>query len=375
MRSTSTAPRSRAGTTSVWAWLRVLGGLGILGLLAWQVGAGPFLEGVRAIDGTALVAALAIGAVTTVCCAWRWTLIAGGLGIRLPLGAAVAAYYRSLLLNSVLPGGVLGDVHRALGHGMDIGNVGLGIRAVVLDRVSGQLVQVVVAGFVLFVLPSPVQSHMSVVSVGVVVAGASVVVAGRALARGGSPRLSAALTRMWSDIRDGLFAHRNWLGVVLASVLVVAGQTATFVLAARVTGVTAPLALVVALGVLAMVTMGLPLNVAGWGPREGVAAWAFAAAGLTATQGLATSVTYGVLALASTLPGVAVLLVRRLGRPSTKPSVSAVASTKLSVSASASVSLGASRVALSRGALPVVSPVASAVVSPVAELQQVGARG
>jgi glycosyltransferase 2 family protein len=54
--------------------------------------------------------------------------------------------------------------------------------------------------------------------------------------------------------------------------------------------------------------MTLP-SVAGWGPREGVAAWAFGAAGLGAGQGVATAVVYGVMVLVASLPGAAVLLV------------------------------------------------------------------
>ena len=51
---------------------------------------------------------------TTLCCAWRWRIVARGLGVDLPLGTAVAAYYRSLFLNVTLPGGVVGDVHRGM---------------------------------------------------------------------------------------------------------------------------------------------------------------------------------------------------------------------------------------------------------------------
>jgi hypothetical protein len=57
--------------------------------------------------------------------------------------------------------------------------------------------------------------------------------------------------------------------------------------------------------------MGLPANIGGFGPREGVAAWAFGAAGLTAAQGVAAATVYGVLVLVSSLPGVAVLVFRR----------------------------------------------------------------
>ena len=89
-------------TRSVWAWVRLLAGVGIIGLLLWQVGTGPFLRGVRAVDGLTLVAALLIGAVITAGCAWRWSLIAAGLGVRLPLRTAMAAYYRSQFLNCLL---------------------------------------------------------------------------------------------------------------------------------------------------------------------------------------------------------------------------------------------------------------------------------
>ncbi|MBW8707220.1 hypothetical protein MBT84_47065 [Streptomyces sp. MBT84] len=56
--------------------------------------------------------------------------------------------------------------------------------------------------------------------------------------------------------------------------------------------------------------MGLPLNVGGWGPREGVTAWAFGAAGLGAETGLTVAVVYGVLSFVASLPGIPVLLAR-----------------------------------------------------------------
>ena len=49
-------------------------------------------------------------------------------------------------------------------------------------------------------------------------------------------------------------------------------------------------------------------NVGGWGPREGVTAWAFAAAGLGASLGVATAVVYGVMVFVASLPGAAVLV-------------------------------------------------------------------
>jgi hypothetical protein len=96
--------------------------------------------------------------------------------------------------------------------------------------------------------------------------------------------------------------------VALLSVLAFAGHLGLFLVAARTAGSTAPAAQLLPLMVLTLLAMGLPVNVGGWGPREGVAALAFGAAGLSAAQGLTTAVVYGVLAFVAGLPGAAVLL-------------------------------------------------------------------
>jgi hypothetical protein len=61
------------------------------------------------------------------------------------------------------------------------------------------------------------------------------------------------------------------------------------------------------IALLVMAAMVLP-SIGGWGPREGVTAWAFGAAGLGAHQGVSTAVVYGVMVLVASLPGAAVLL-------------------------------------------------------------------
>ncbi|MGW4466694.1 lysylphosphatidylglycerol synthase transmembrane domain-containing protein [Micromonospora sp. NPDC004704] len=304
-----------------WALVRTVSGIGILAVLLWWLGTGPFLDGLRLIDGWALAAALGIGALTTVCCAWRWSLIAGGLGVRLPLGTAVAACYRAVFLNSTLPGGVLGDVHRAVRHGRDTGDVGRGIRAVVWERTAGQVVQAVLAVAVLLALPSPVRPYLPAATALVVTGVLGAVLLARVLPRRGPSRWARALRTTEADVREGLIAHGKWAGVLIASTVVVAGHLATFLVAARTAGVTAPLSQLVPLTFLALLAMSVPANVAGFGPREGVAAWAFGAAGLTASQGISTAMVYGALVLVASLPGAAVLLIRRVRVPAVVPAV------------------------------------------------------
>ncbi|GIJ20795.1 hypothetical protein Vlu01_14190 [Micromonospora lutea] len=313
----SAMPRATPVGRSFWGWARLALGVGVLvGLLCW-FGTGPFLAGLRLIDAPALAAALAIGVLTTVCAAWRWSLVAGGLGVRLPLREAVAHCYRAIFLNATLPGGILGDVHRAVRHGRDVGDVGRGIRAVVWERMAGQVVLVAVAAVLLFAFPSPVRPFLPVATAVAVAVLVAVVLAARLLPQSGASRWARAVGTAVSDVRNGLLARRTWFGVLLASALAVAGHLATFLVAARTAGSTAPLSLLLPLTLLALLAMGVPANVAGFGPREGVAAWAFAAAGLTAAEGVATATVYGALVLVASLPGAAVLLARRVRVPAT----------------------------------------------------------
>jgi uncharacterized membrane protein YbhN (UPF0104 family) len=284
----TTAARAR-----LWRATRYGVAAGTIAVLLWRLGTGPFLAGLRTIDGESLAAAAGLAGLTTVCCAWRWRTVARGLGVELPLGAAVAAYYRSLFLNVTLPGGVLGDVHRGLTHGRRTHDVGRGLRAVAWERSAGQVVQAVLTLAVLLALPSPVQRLVPYVALGLVVMAAGVALGIR------------AWQRLRSDLR-ALLGRRAWPVIACASALVVAGHALTFLIAAHTAGATAPVSQLLPLALLVLLAGALP-NVGGWGPREGVTAWAFAAAGLGASRGVAAAVVYGVMVFVSTLPGAAVL--------------------------------------------------------------------
>jgi uncharacterized membrane protein YbhN (UPF0104 family) len=305
---------------TAWAWARLAGAAVTFTVLVWRLGTGPFLDGVRTVDGRALAAASGIAVLTTVCCAWRWKIVARGLGIDLPLPAAVAAYYRSLFLNVTLPGGVVGDVHRGVSHGRDVSDVGRGLRAVAWERSAGQVVQVILTVVVLLVLPSPVHSSMPLVAIALVLAVVGVVLVARARPGGGRSRWARVRSAVAGDIRDGLLARRAWLGIALASALVVGGHAVTFLIAARTAGITAPPSRMLPLALLVMLAMVLP-SVAGWGPREGATAWVFGAAGLGAERGVATAVVYGVMVLVASLPGAAFLVLAwfRRTRPPGRP--------------------------------------------------------
>jgi hypothetical protein len=241
--------------------LQVVAGAIVLGFLVWRLGTGPFLDGLQATRPWALLVALLATAGTTWCCAVRWSLVSGRVGERVPVRTAYLAYYRSQLINATVPGGVVGDVHRGVRHGW---------RGVLWERGLGQVVQVALVGSLL--LPGPWRW--------VALAGLAV-----ALAAGGA--------------------------VLVLSALAVVGHLVVFVAAAASVGVALTPVELLPIGALVLLGAAVPLNVAGWGPREGVAAWAFAAYGSSASVGLAVSVTFGVLAMAATLPGLLILGSRR----------------------------------------------------------------
>lgn len=280
----------------------------VIAVLVSRLGTAPFVRAVHTVDVRTAAAALVIGALTTVASAWRWVRAARGLGLSLCARRALGDYYAALFLNGVLPGGVLGDVQRAVRHGRDEANGRRAATAVVLERSAGQVVLTLAVVTSLLLDPARVLGPAVVIAPGPALAavlGLAVVAAALVL-----------LTRARHRVRP-LDA-----GAILgASAVVLAGHLATFVLAARAAGSVASIPKLLPLMLVALLAMSLPLNIAGWGPREGVTAWAFASAGMQPDQGLTVAVVYGLLALVASLPGAVVLAARfavpriRPGRP------------------------------------------------------------
>jgi glycosyltransferase 2 family protein len=205
-------------TRTVWAWGRVGGPAIVMAIVVWRLGTSPFLAGLRSVNSGALSAAVGVAVVTTVCCAWRWKLVAGGLGLELSLTEAVAAYYRSLFLNVTLPGGVVGDIHRGISHGREASDVGLALRSVAWERFAGQVVQILLTVVVLLALPSPVHAYMPWATIAICAAVLGLLLLLRHQRADGGRSVWARVRRTAAeDIRKGLFARRAWPGVALAS--------------------------------------------------------------------------------------------------------------------------------------------------------------
>jgi uncharacterized membrane protein YbhN (UPF0104 family) len=129
-----------------------------------------------------------------------------------------------------------------------------------------------------------------------------------------SGRVRAVLLREARQIRNGLGSPRVAVHVVLASLVVIACHVGTFALATAAVGVSVTPDRMLVLALVVLLGASIPLNVGGWGPREGVAGWAFALAGLGAAAGVAASTLFGILTIVSVLPGAIAMVVFAIHR-------------------------------------------------------------
>jgi len=276
------------------------------------VGTGPLVRGLLAVSPAAILGAFLLTAVATGAAAWRWRTVSAELGLPMSWPTAVAAYYRSQFVNTVLPGGVIGDVHRAYRHGRYSGDLPIAARAVAAERIAGQIVQAVITLVVLtaFVLASSRSSWVPAVAWLAVGAGAllAAVIVVALVAVLTSVRTRRAVRReLW--LMKAVFRRPGAVvSIAAASLVVVAAHVGTFVVACLALGIHSSAGEWVALALLTLAAASLPVNVGGWGPREAASAAAFGAIGLGAGAGLAASTAFGVLTIVAVLPGAVVLV-------------------------------------------------------------------
>lgn len=269
----------------------------IIGWLVTVVGVGPFLEAARSLTPLSIGAALLLGAAATIIQAQRWRLVSRGFGMELGLAEAVAKCWQASFLNSVLPGGLAGDAVRAVEQrDLPNGSWRGGVGSVVGERLAATVVILAAASVAL--LPREFW-------LGLAVGGAAAVTA--AVAWTSLRRLS------WSS-RMGIvgLSCAGWLVFVLLFVVSALGGVRPDSGAPGLSVVAG--GDIVGLAALTLAGMSVPFSWGGWGPREGAAAFGFVLFGYSAAQGVAVSVSYGLLALVSVMPGAVVLLYRVISR-------------------------------------------------------------
>ena len=279
----------------------------VIGFVIRSIDSGELWQELARFSPYVLVPALALTVFQVALSAWRWRYTVERLGLPLAYGVAVREYYLATFLNQVLPGGVLGDVNRAWRHGSGAGERLSAVHGVAIERLSGQLVLalvVVISGSWLLGSGRVTVSHWN----GGLWLGAGIIGVFLALWLVLKTGLAAYLQRLRRDLYESLL-NRTVLPVQIgSSLLVLASYLGVFLCLSWGAGYiesTESAAIIVSLGSILLLSMVVPLTVAGWGIREGAAALLWPMAGLPAEQGVALSVGYGALVLVSSLPGAA----------------------------------------------------------------------
>jgi len=294
--------------------LRILVSAGVLVFLLQVIDGADVLSRLGRMDLRWAGAAVLLSLLQIMLLAWRWQFTARRLGTTLDYGDAFGEYYLGVFLNQVLPGGVVGDATRAWRQRGPSAGTGAAITAVVLERASAQAIMTFTAlasALVLVLRPSGALTAIIGGGIALTLTGLLAVVAvrgGRALSTRGT-----LAGRIWRDARAALLEPQALFVHLATGTLAVGSYVGVFLAGALAVGVDTPLLILLPLVPPLLMTMLIPVSVAGWGIREGAAAALWGAAGLLASDGVILSIAYGVLVLVSSLPGGIVLLrARRL---------------------------------------------------------------
>ena len=276
--------------------------LGALALVAGVLGTAEIAAALRGVaPGWAALAVAALMA-QIVLSALRWHLTAQALGLTITPRAALGEYFLSVLGNTLLPGGVLGDVGRAA-RARHRAGLEAAAQSVVIERLTGQVVLALAAaaGLMAWLWPAPgAWGVIGGLGLGLLVAVAALR-AGEVTRDGVVQRFLRALRRVWLD-RSG------WRAQAGLSLAVLACNLGGFWAAAAAVGIVLPPGAALLVLPLTLMAMLLPVTINGWGLREAAAAALWPLAGTNAVAAVAASIVFGLAALLAALPGLWPLL-------------------------------------------------------------------
>ena len=284
--------------------------LGLLVLL-WQIADGAdALQVLLTANPWFMLAALAALTLHTVLAAERWRLTAGALGLTLSRGQAVREYYLAQLVNQTVPGGVVGDAGRAV-RSREQAGLTIAAQSVIVERFAGQvavLATMIIAVAVTTLLPGGLEWPGWMLALAATVALVSIAVVAVLLAARFVPgRFGTRVAELSRTAAIALAGPRLWLPQLALSAGTTASILAAFAFSALAVGLALPFGAIAALVPLILLTMLIPITISGWGLREGAAAALLPLAGAAVSEGLATSVLFGLLGLAAVLPGAIVV--------------------------------------------------------------------
>jgi uncharacterized membrane protein YbhN (UPF0104 family) len=299
----------RSAKPSTGRWL-VRAGVSSLafGFFALHVESAQLIAALTSLSFPAVVAAALLAIVQLGLAAERWHCLNAGLGVAVSRPATLKIYARSLLIGALLPGSIGTDAARGWAIYQRTGDWMGSLAAIMLDRVIGLMVlaAMIVAGGVRLLHPwhEGLSQRLWMTAAVPLATGAM---------------LSFLLPKSWVLIERWRHASKlqSLVGATLtmmrspwiaASLLLSSGAIhccSILAMYALAKGLGAPLCLADAAVLVPPILLAaaLPVSLAGWGIREGVAVVLFAQVGISSAQALAISIAFGVTALVPGLIG------------------------------------------------------------------------
>ncbi|MEL7093162.1 MAG: lysylphosphatidylglycerol synthase transmembrane domain-containing protein [Pseudomonadota bacterium] len=289
---------------SVWVKLAV--SLACLGLVLWWSDAAQVWDRLRGFEAGWTLLSVALVTAATLAMAHRWQITARAFGIEIGYGAALREYYLGQLVNTVLPGGVAGDVSRAVRtrHAADLTAAA---QSVMAERLLGQVAMcaLMLVGFAGAVL----------IHGGIAWGGLAWLVLGILAALALGTVVAARGTHATARFLQACAPLVRQPAILIHGAITTACLTLAFYACARATGTVIPPAAWATLIPLALSAMLIPLSVGGWGWREGAAAALFPLISAPTSAGIATGIAYGIVLLISVTPAFFLLFLKSLSKP------------------------------------------------------------
>lgn len=280
-------------------WVRFSVSITVIVALLWWTDATRVAAHLRMLSPEWVGLSILATTGATLSMAYRWQLTARALDIRFDYPFAVREYYIAQLVNMVLPGGIPGDVSRAV-RARKKADLKRSAQSVVAERMLGQvaIMAVLFLGVSASLMWSGGFDHLVLsTTVLAVMLSALIVVSVASLTCPSIWKFVVFLVRLQ---RQTVFIL---VGLVSSACLILG-----FYASARAVGVIIPPWGVLTVIPLVLTAMLIPMSIGGWGWREGAAAALFPTIGASYSAGVASGVTYGAVILIAALPAAAILL-------------------------------------------------------------------
>ncbi|MBI1363199.1 MAG: hypothetical protein GC134_04375 [Proteobacteria bacterium] len=256
-----------------------------------------------------LLLAVAIYSTGVVVSGWRWQAVARALRLRLSLAFFVRKYYEGMWFSQALPSGIGGDVVKAYALTKASGKAKPAVMSVLLERASGLGVLVGLLALSMPLLWQFFPGHpvfwLLLLLTGCGLAAVPVLMFAVRWEGLYTRKATRFFWRLSRDVNRVFFASWGRLLVQAGSSLYVQlASIGAFWCVAQALGQQVDFMVCVALCPPLFLLLVLPVSLAGWGLREGAAVGLFTLAGvMDAPAALAVSLVYGVVTLATAVPG------------------------------------------------------------------------